>query len=184
MKNIIIFLLLINGFLYAQNTRQPTAPTEPERPVVPGASERFEFPSFPSFPGFPNADSQTSGSTQEVERYNLTITGAYQNGDTRRNAANTISGAQYILYSNRAAALKLSFTDGLEYTYHLRNPRARIETSAGVFRETFDVVIQAGNQFLTEQYLGELSYNADTVTSFNLIGSNRVVVLLVFTKKT
>ena len=184
---IVIILLIITGLGFTQDIKQPTAPippVEPTRPVVPGAPERIEFPRFPTVPNFPNGESQSNGSVYEVEKYDLNISGAYPNGNTRNNVANTINNAQYILYSNRTALIKLSFTNGSEYLYHLRNPRSKIETSTGAFRETFDTIVQVGREFLLEQYLSELYYNDETITSFNLLGNNRVIVQLVFTKKT
>ena len=184
--SIIIFLLLTAGQGFADDIKQPTPPkppTTPVKPVVPGAAESTAYPRFPSFPRFPN-NNQANGTKEEVEKYDLTVSGAFPNGDTRRNVANTIKNAQYILYSDGTIALKMSFTDGAEYIYHLGNPRSKIEISAGVFRETFDTVVQVGREFLLERYSGELFYNSNTVTSFNLIGGNKVVVLLNLAKKT
>ncbi|MDR2964890.1 MAG: hypothetical protein LBU88_03855 [Treponema sp.] len=185
MKTAIILIIIFNfsGLLYAQDTRQPALPTEPTRPVVQGTPERNEFPGAPIFPGFPNRENQHNGTVYEVENYELAISGAYPNGNTRNNTSNTINHAQYILYSNRTAQIKLRFTNGSEYIYHLRNPRAKIETSTGIFRETFDVATQVGREFLLEQYTCELNYNNNTITSFNLINNNRVIVQLTFSKK-
>jgi len=88
------------------------------------------------------------------------------------------------LFSNRTVDIKLIFTNNLEYIYHLRNPRSKIEIRTGVFRETYETVVQAGKEFLLEQYLSELSYDNNTVISLNLIGNNKIVVILNFTKKT
>jgi hypothetical protein len=184
MKMAIILIMIFNLFeLYAQDVRQPTPPTAPTRPVVPGVPDVSEFPRFPTFPNFPNSINQHNGSVYETENYELTISGAYPNGNTRNNVSNTINYARYILYSNNNAQIKLRFMDGSEYIYYLRNPRAKIETSTGVFRETFDTVVQVGREFLLEQYISELYYNTDTVISFNLVGNNRVIVQLIFSKK-
>ena len=183
-KTTAVIIFFLCGLIFADDIEQPVVPslpTEPTRPVVPGAPERIEFPAFPNFP---DRDTQPSGPVYEVEKYNLNISGAYPNGNTRNNVANTINSAQYILYSNRTVQIKLSFTNGTDYIYHLRNPRTKLETSTGVFRETFDTVVQVGREFLLEQYSGELYSNNETVTSFNLIGSNRVIVQLIFSKKT
>ena len=183
---IVIIIFLITGLVFTQDIVRPTPPTppvEPKKPVVPGTPEKIEFPTFPTFPSFPNRNNQNNGSVYEVEKYDLNISGAYPNGNTRNNVRNTINNAQYILYSNRTILLKLFFSDGSEYIYHLRNPRTKIETSTGVFKETFDTLVQVGKEFLLEQYFGELYYNNDTVISFNLIGNNKVIVQLVFSKK-
>jgi len=183
---IVIILFFIAGFVFTQDIRQPAAPTLPTAPVqptVPDAAGNTGYQNFPSFPSFPNINNQTTGPVQEIEKYDLNILGAFPNGNTRNNVASTIDNAQYILYSNRTAALKLFFRNGSEYTYHLRNPRARIEISTGVFRETYDTVVQAGREFLLEQYTCELCYDNNTLISFNLIGSNRVIVLLNLSRK-
>ena len=183
---IIIFLFFTAGQGFAEDIKQPTPPkppTAPVKPVVPGAAESAAYPGFPSFPSVP-VPNQTNGPKKEVENYDLNILGAFPNGDTRRNVANTINKAQYILYSDGTIALKMSFTNGAEYIYHLRNPRSKIEISAGVFRETFEAVVQVGKEFLMEQYTGELCYNSNTIISFNLIGGNKAVVLLNLARKT
>ena len=190
-KTLIIFLLFTACQVFAQDKKQPaspTPPTAPEKPVVPGADESPTYPKFMSFPNVPapNNNNQTNRPEEkkEVEKYDLNVLGAFPNGDTRRNVANTINNAQYILYSDGTIALKMSFTNGAEYIYHLRNSRSKIEISAGVFRETFETVVQVGNDFLLERYSGELSYTGSTITSFNLIGGNKVVVLLNLARKT
>ena len=185
---IVAILFFAAGFGFAEESRRPSPPsppTAPTQPVVPGADENTgqpSFPSFPSFPNFQNGDNQTDGPVREIKRLDLNISGAFPNGNTRNNVANTINNAQYILYSNRTATLKLFFRDGSEYTYHLRNPRSRIEIGAGIFRETYDTVVQVGREFLLEQYSSELHYDNNTIYSFNVIGSNRVIVLLHFSR--
>ena len=186
----VIFFTASAGF--ADETNQPippTPPTPPSQPVAPGAAGNTSnsfFPSFPSPPSLPNlpANNQTNEPVREIERYNLIISEAFPNGDRRNNVASTIRNAQYVLYSDRSMELRLSFTDGQEYVYYLKNPRSKIETSAGVFRETFNVTVQAGRQILLNQYTGELYYNNNTITSFSLIEGGRVIVLLNVTKKT
>jgi hypothetical protein len=184
----VMILFLLAGFGFAQETRQPTipaipnAPAAPAQPVVPGASGNTGYPVFPSFPSFPGNSNQANEPVREIGRYNLNVSGAFPNGAAGNNAANTINNAQYTAYSNRTAMLKLFFKNNSEYIYHLRNPRSRIEISAGVFRETYDVIVQAGREFLMEQYTGELSYNDNAIISFCLIGNNRVIVLLNFSR--
>ena len=184
---IVVLLAAWQGF--ADDNKQPAPPkppTAPVKPVVPGAVESAAYPKFPPLPRVPvpNNNNQTNEPKKEVEQYALTVLGAFPNGDTRRNAANTIHNALYILYSDGTIALKMSFSDGAEYTYHLRNSRSKIEISAGVFRETFEAVVQVGSDFLLEQYTGELYYNRTTITSFHLIGSHKVVVVLNLARKT
>ena len=184
---IIIFLFFTAWQVFADDKKQPTPPkppAAPAKPVVPGAAESTTYPRFPSFPSLPNNNNQTNGPKKEVEKYDLNVSGAFPNGDTRRNVANTINNAQYILYSDGTIALKMSFTNSTEYIYHLRNSRSKIEISAGVFRETFETIVQVGKEFLLEQYLSELCYDSNTITSLNLIGGNRVIVFLSFTRKT
>jgi hypothetical protein len=194
MKEKIITIILssiIVGFVFPQDTGQskpptpPSPPAAPTTPVVPGASKNTPlFPRFPGPPDSPNRGNSTNGSVSEVERYNLTVSGAFPNGNTGNNVANTIKNAEYILYSNRTIAIKLLFTNGSEYIYHLRNPRSKIEIRTGVFRETFETTVQAGKDFLLEQYVSELSYDSNTITSLVLIGNNRVIVILNLSKKT
>ena len=196
-KNIICIVLscLILGTGFAQDTSQPRFPTPPRQPtdpVVSGALDDDDFSLFPSFtrppslprpPTFPNRDNQPNRNVREIERYNLTILGAFPNGDTRNNVANTINNAEFILYSNRTKAIRLSFNNGLEYIYHLSNPRSRVEIRAGVFREIFDTTVQVGREFLLEQYLSELTYDDNSIISLSLIGNNRILVILHFSRK-
>ena len=191
MKNLflIVFLFLIYGFGFADDGRQPEAPTpptppaSPAQPVVPGSAN--SSPGLPqSFFVTPEGSGQSGGSVREVERYELNITGAYPNGNTGNNVASTIRNAEYVLYSNRTMTIKLVFTNGTEYNYHLRNARSRVETRAGVFRETFDTTVQVGREFLLEQYMSELTYNSNSIISMSLMGNNRVIVLLNFSRKT
>ena len=172
---LVVFLFFITGLGFTDETGRTTPTTAPTLPVL---------PRFPGFPSLPDSNNQTNRPVHEIEKYNLNVSGAFPNGDTRNNVANTITSAQYILYSNRTIALKLVFQNGPEYIYHLRNPRSKIEIGAGVFRETFDTVVQVGMEFLLEQYLSELYYNSNTITSLYLMGRNQVIVLLNFTKRT
>jgi len=151
---------------------------------VPGAVGNTGYPRFPSFPSPPDNGNRSDETVREIEKYDLTISGAFPNGNTRNNVANTIRSAQYTLYSNRTARLKLVFQNDSEYIYHLRNPRSKVEIGPGSFRETFDAVVQVEREFLLERYLGELYYNDTTVTSFSLMGGNSVIVTLVFSRKT
>jgi hypothetical protein len=189
---IIIFILSssIVGFVFPQDANQlkppapPSPPAAPTNPVQPGAPKNTPlFPRFPGPPDFPNRGNSTNGPVSEVERYGLTVSEAFPNGNTGNNVASTIKNAEYTLYSNRTIAIKLSFTNGSEYIYHLRNPRSKIEIRTGVFRETFETTVQAGKDFLLEQYVSELSYESNTITSLVLIGNNRVVVILNLKKK-
>jgi len=199
MKKIIIAIILssiIIGIAFPQDADKksvppappaapaPKPPAEPAKPVVQGARENPSFPGFPNPPVFPNRNNQADGSDSEVERYNLTVSGAFPNGNTGNNAAKTIKNAEYILYSNRSIAIKILFNNGSEYIYHLRNPRLKIEIRTGVFRETFETVVQAEKTFLLEQYVSELSYNNNTILSLHLFGNNKTIVILNFTKKT
>jgi hypothetical protein len=181
---IVLFFIALSAF--ADDAKQPTPPIPPTAPVVPGAGGNTNnsfFPAFPSPPKFP-ANNQTNEPVSEIERYDLTVSEAFPNGNKRNNAANTIKNAQYVLYSDRSAELRLSFINSQEYIYYLKNPRSKIETSAGIFRETFDTLVQAGKDLLLNQYTSELYYNNDTITSFNLIENGRVIVLLNVRKKT
>jgi hypothetical protein len=186
----IILSSFIIGYVFSQDKDKnkppapPKPPVEPTKPIVPGAQEKPVFPRLPSLPAIPNINEQTDGKVTVVERYNLTVSGAFPNGNTANNAANTIKNAEYILFSNRTIDIKLIFTNNLEYIYHLRNPRAKIEIRTGVFRENYETVVQAGKEFLLEQYISELSYDNNTVISLTLIGNNKIVVILNFTKKT
>jgi hypothetical protein len=186
----IIFSSIIIGVVFPQNTDKikppapPQPPAEPIKPVVPGVQETPSFPRFPDPPVFPNRNNQINGTVSEVERYNLTVSGAFPNGNTGNNVANTIKNAEYILYSNRTIAIKILFNNGSEYIYHLRNPRSKIEIRTGVFRETFETIVQVDKEFLLEQYTSELSYDNNTITSLHLIGNNKIIVILNFSKKT
>jgi hypothetical protein len=133
-------------------------------------------------PNSPNRNGQNQ-QVYELERYDLIVSGAFPNGDTGNNIAGTITGAQYIQYSNNTKELRLVFNNNLPYVYHLSNPRSKIETSAGVFRETYTTEVQAGKDFLFGQYFSELYYKNDTITSISIIERNRVIALLNFSKK-
>jgi hypothetical protein len=185
-----IFLLFIINLCFAQDIKQPTPPkppTEPNLPTVPGASENTpsypRFPSLPKFPFFPNINNQNNGPVREIEKYELIVSGAFPQGDTKQNVANTIKNAQYILFSNNTIQIKLDFTNGLQYIYHLRNNRSKTEIQPGIFREIYEIIIQNGKQFLLEQYSGELYRNENSITSLTIIGNDKVIVTLNFSKK-
>jgi hypothetical protein len=189
----VIFSFFIIGIVFPQDKNQskspapPKPPATPAKPVVPGAQENNGFLSFPRFqnpPSFPNRNNKENGDVSEVERYDLIVSGAFPNGNTGNNIANTINHAEYILYSNRTVVIKLLFNNDSEYIYRLSNPRSKIEIRTGVFRETFETLVQVGKEILLEQYLSELSYNANTITSLVLIGNNRVILILNFSRKT
>jgi hypothetical protein len=186
--NVVLLLFLVSISVYADEIKQPTSPTPPAgpaRPVVPGPSANSlnpVFPVMPSIPVFPNRNGQTNGE-EEIENYELSISEAFPGGDTRINVANTIEKAQYILYSNKNVTIKLDFKDGSQYIYYLRNPGSRIESSPGVYRETYGTTVQVGKEFLLDQYTSELYSTADTATSVTIIGNGKVIVTLRFTKK-
>ena len=185
----IVFSLIIIGNVFSQDKDKhkppapPQPPVEPAKPVVPGAQAPSLFPALPSLPAIPN-NNQTNGQVTVVERYNLTVSEAFPNGNTGNNVANTIKNAEYILFSNRTIDINLFFNNGLVYIYHLKNPRSKIEIRTGVFRETYETIVQAGREFLLEQYLSELSYDNNTIISLNLFGNNKIIVILNFSKKT
>ena len=185
----IILSFIITGFVFPQDKDKqkppvsPKPPVEPAKPVVPGAQAPYLFPGLPSLPAIPNKNDQTDGKVTVVERYNLTVSEAFPNGNTANNVANTIKNAEYILFSNKTINIKLLFTNDLEYIYHLRNPRSKIEIRTGVFRETYETVVQAGREFLLEQYISELSYDNNTIISLNLFGNNKIIVIINFSKK-
>ena len=189
-RGVILIFLCFSAWLgFADEARKPTPPTPPggptgpAKPVVPGATGNTSYPRLPVFPRPPDNGNRSNETVREVEKYDLAISGAFPSGNMRNNVANTIRSAHYTLYSNRTAQIKLVFQNGSEYIYHLRNPRSKVEIGPGSFRETVDAVVQAGREFLLEQYLGELYYNDNTVTSFSLMGDGRVVVTLIFSKK-
>jgi hypothetical protein len=188
-RMVFVILLFVNFLCRADDVKQPTLPkppTEPVKPVVPGAIESTGYPKFPllpSLPIIPNSSNQTNESTREIDRYELNISEAFPNGDTRRNVANAIDNAHYILYSNGNILLKLNFKNGLEYFYHFRNQKMKMEISSGVFKQTYDVIVQAGKEFLLEQYTGELYNNEESITAASIFGDNKVIVVLKFIKK-
>jgi hypothetical protein len=191
MKGIIVItLLLISNYLcFADDIKKPTPPkppTEPVKPVVPGSPEDLHYPRFPSLPplpAIPDRNNQNNEPVREIDKYELNISEAFPNGDTRRNVANTISNAHYTLYSNGNILLKLKFRNDLEYSYHLRNSRSKMEISSGVFRKIYDIIIQVDKKFLLEQYIGELYNNDESITSLNIFGNNKIIVILNFIKK-
>jgi len=162
-----IFLLFINCLCFAQDIRQPTPPTPPtvpNAPVVPGVSSNTpSYPRFPTVPSIPNTNNQDNGPVRIIEEYDLTVSNAFPQGNTSRNVANTIRNAQYKLYSNNTVTIKLDFINGLEYTYHLRSQRSRVEIRPGVFRETYETVVQIGNEFSLEQCSSELIKDGNSI---------------------
>jgi hypothetical protein len=185
-----VFLLIVNNLCFTQDIKQPAPPkppTEPNKPTVPGAPENNpsypRFPSSPQLPSFPNINNQNNGPVREIEKYDLLVSDAFPQGNTRQNVANTIKNAQYVLFSNNTIQVKLDFINGLQYVYHLRNNRSKMEIQSGVFRETYETIIQAGREFLLEQYSSELYRNENNITSLTVIGNNKVVVILNFNKK-
>jgi hypothetical protein len=190
MKEMTLIILLFTNYLcIADDIKQPTPPkppTEPVKPIVPGATENADYPKFPSLPSLPVIPSRNNRNNEqirEIDKYELNVSEAFPNGDTRKNVANTIDNAHYILYSNGNILLKLNFKNGLEYFYHLRNPRQKMETSSGVFRKTYDITVGVGKEFLLEQYTGELYNNNESITSVSIFGDNKIIVLLKFMKR-
>jgi hypothetical protein len=191
MKKIIIVIILssLNYLCFADDIKGPTPPkppTEPVKPTVSGAAENPHYPRFPSLPSspvIPNGNNQNNDSVREIDRYELSISEAFPNGDTRKNVAAKINDAYYTLYSNGNILLKLKFKDSLEYSYHLRNPSTKIEISSGIFRQIYDIVIQVDKGFLLDKYSGELYNSEKSITSLNIFGNNKIVVMLNFTKK-
>ncbi|WP_461255901.1 hypothetical protein [Treponema sp. R80B11-R83G3] len=182
-----IFFLIVNNLCFSQDIKQPTPPTEPSKPTVNGAPENISsyprFPSSPKLPSFPNKNNQNNGSVREIEKYELIVSEAFPQGNTKRNVANTIKKAQYTFYSNNTIQIKLDFTDGLQYIYHLRNNRSKTEIQPGIFREIYETIVQAGGKFLLDQCLSELYRNENNITSLTVIGNNKVAVVLNFSKK-
>jgi hypothetical protein len=195
MKEVIcsfVFIILLNNICLADAIKQPTPPkppTEPINPNVPGSPEASTFqkfprlPVFPSFPVLPNENTQNNERVREIEKYELIITEAFPGGDTQKNVANTINYSEYILYSNNTISLKLNFNNNLQYIYHLKNKRSKMEISPGVYREIYDTVIQVEKEFLLEQYASELFYNEISVVSLNIFGNNKIIVTMNFIKK-
>ena len=182
----IVFVLFVNSLCMTDEIKQPTEPIAPVEPTVPGKTDAFMFPRVPVMPSVPlppGGTAQNKEPIREIERYGLTVSEAYPNGNTRRNVADTISGAQYVLYSNDAVTLILNFKNGPQYLYHLSSPRSKMEVSPGVFRTTYSTVVQVGKEFLLERYTSELFSDANSVTSVNISGNNRTVVILRFAGK-
>ena len=158
MKKILLFAVLalfVNKLCISDEIRQPREPRAPLEPRVPENTDAADFPGLPAFPPLPpvfNRPDQNTGSAgvRELERRVLRVSEAFPNGDTRRNLANTIHNAQYVLYSDESISLELNFTSGAQYMYHLSNPRGKTEVNPGVFRITYDTIVQAGREFLLE----------------------------------
>lgn len=186
----VLFVFFTNYPSMADEIKQPippAPPSNPVKPVVPNAPENknpSKFPAFPPLPIIPNIRNQENGPVREIENYELTISEAFPEGDTQRNVANTIENGQYILYSNKTAAIKLYFKNGLQYVYHLRNPASKMEISPGVYRETYEVIVQAGKELLLDRYIGELYNNDESIIFVTIMGNDKVIVTLKFTRKT
>jgi len=180
----LLFLLIVNSLCFTQDRKQPTPPkppAAPSKPTVPGApASAPSYPRLPPFPSFPNTNNQDDGPVREIEKYDLIVSEAFPQGNTRQNVANTIKNAQYILFSNNTIQIKLAFNNGLQYIYHLRNNRTKTEVQPGIFREVYETLIQSGNEFLLEQYSSELYRNENNITSLTVIKNNKVDVVLNF----
>jgi hypothetical protein len=186
-KTVFCFLLFCVSVLCgADETKQPLSPKKPQEPANPltptagGPAPLLGIPAAPVFPGRNNSGGEA---VQETEKYDLAVSGAFINGDTRRNAAHTIHLAQCVRYSDSSISLKLYFKNGLEYTYHLQNPRSRTGTAPGVYREIYDTTIQADREFLHDRYISELYSNDTSIISVTIIGSGKAVVVLNFQKQ-
>jgi len=185
-----IFALSVNNLCTGDEVKEPTAPQVPNAPVVSGDDDLIVFPEVPALPSFqgvppsaPAGTNQSNEPVREIERYGLTVTEAFPNGNTRRNVANTINNAQYILYSDGTVRLVLNFTNGVQYNYYLSNPGSRIELSPGNYRVTYDTIVQAGKEILLEQYRSELYNNENSITSISIMESNKTIVTMKFTKR-
>jgi hypothetical protein len=164
----------------------PKLPAEPAKPVVPGAAEIPIYPQYPRFPGQPGTPSrnnQTDVPVSEVERYTVSVLEAFPDGNTENNIAITIKDAEYARYSNGTMSIKLLFKNGSEYMYYLRNPKLKAETRKDVFRETFETIVQIDKTVLLERYVSELTYTNKSIVSLSLMGNNKIVVLLNFSKR-
>ncbi|MDR2479119.1 MAG: hypothetical protein LBD48_07390 [Treponema sp.] len=193
MKRIIflfIFVLLLSVICPAGETKQlvpPKPPAEPAKPAVPGAAEHApaypKFPGLPPLPSFPHNNSQRNRPVKVIEKYELFISEASPGGDPLKNAANTISYAEYVLYSNNTISIRIDFKNNSRYIYHLRNNRSKMEIRPGVYREMYDTVIQAGEELLLESYISELCYNDNGIISINVFEKNKIVVTINVTRK-
>ena len=180
---LIFFGLFAIYICIADEIKQPTEPTPPIEPVVPGKTETSNFPRIPGIPFVPippYGAEQNRNNVREIERYGLIVSEAFPNGDTRRNVADTISDAQCVLYSNGAVTLILNFKNAPQYLYHLSSPISKMEITPGVFKATYNTVVQVGKEFLLERYTSELYNDVNSVTSVNISGKNGTVVVLRF----
>ena len=145
MKNLaVIFLFCFSGVVFAEEGL-PSIFNPPALPTLPN------FTRLPPPPPIAPNNNQANEPVRVVKNQSLIVTGAFLNGNTRNNVANTITNARFILFSNGSEEIRLSFTNAPEYIYFLRNPRARVEISEDIFRETFDTFIQVGREFLLGQ---------------------------------
>ena len=136
----IFIIISIAALCFANEKKQLVDPKDPSEPVVPGFTDAIGFsrlPELPSLPVLPYKTTQKNEPVRVIIKYGLKISEAHPNGDTRRNIANTIKNAQYILYSNETVAIILDFSDGAKYTYHLSSPKQKTEVSPGVFRVNY-----------------------------------------------
>jgi hypothetical protein len=180
---LIIGFLIINGMAFSDGIKGPTPPippTPPIKPVVPGASNNTSYPKFPTLPSIQNNNQEKE--VTELKNYELIINRALLEGDSKRNVSNTIKKIQYILYSNRNITLKIDFTTNLQYIYYLKNQGSKIEISPGINREVYDTVIQAGKEFLLDQYISEINISGDEILSITIIDKNKVIVIMDFKK--
>ncbi|MDR1971656.1 MAG: hypothetical protein LBQ46_07020 [Treponema sp.] len=181
-----IFLFYISGIAFSDDITQPAQPKAPEppaRPVVPGAAESGGYPRFPPLPPLPSNNDNRPNEVIEIANYELLVSAAFPQGDTRRNVSNTIEKAQYILYSNNNITLKLSFVNNLQYIYYLENPRSKTELGPGIYRELYDTLVQAGRELLLDRYISEVYKNGEAISSITIIGNNKVIITMNVARK-
>lgn len=176
-----------------QTQKTPNAAGQnPFSTAIPFAPPALPTPPPPLPPGMTQPDANVEAA-HEVANYTLTVTAAYPNGDTKKSIADTISYAQCIMYSDNSITLKLFFANGARYTYYLKNPRAKMQTSPGIFRTTYNTLVQAENTMLVDTYTSDVyseasRENADNDQSPNLksitiMGNDAVVVVMNFAKR-
>jgi hypothetical protein len=184
-KFILLNLLVVSFFCFADEIKQPKPPALPQAPVTPGSNlniqNTIQKPALPPPPI--SVRSKENKTASEVENYILTVTKAYSGMDIKNSVADTINYAQYILFSDNSITLKLFYKNDWVYTYFLRNPKSKIQTGTDSYRTTYDIMIQAGSVFLTETYSGEVYSVGKDIKSIVITGGGAVVASLEFTKK-
>jgi hypothetical protein len=193
----LLCVLFVAHNIYADDIKQPVLPKQPTMmPSTPPLSvtpapqkpqDSGRSPATPFIPVVPPAPAArpaaNEGSVYETASYDLSVKTAYLAGNTKNPITGTINFAKCTYYSDNSIKLQVFYKSGETYTYYLKNAGAKIDYGGGVFRVTYDTLIQIEKKMLLDKYTSEVYTGTAGLKSINVIGNNALVIYMEFTKK-